>query len=88
MDYRGSCDLGVSLPSESFDWLDFVRAVYVCHQLESPIRRYAGITTMNYIRLLTSDSEDVDLFKGMYSQLSRGLSVLFFVCSSSSAMLS
>lgn len=88
MDYRGTYDLGVSLPSESFDWLEFVRAVYVCQQLESPIRRYAGIQTMHYIRSLTSDSNDVDIFKGTYRQLSRSLSVLFPVCSSSSAMLS
>lgn len=88
MDYRGRYDLGVILSSESFDWLDFVRAVYVCQQLESPIRRYAGTQTMHYIRSLISDSEDMDLFNGMYRLLSRSLSVLFSVCSSSSAILS
>lgn len=53
------------LATENCDWLDFVRAVYVCQKLELAIQRYASPTIIQYIQSISSDVENIDIFKGM-----------------------
>lgn len=60
-----SCRLTEKLSTESFGWLDFVRAVYVCQKLEQAIRLYASPEIIDYINMLSSNIDKMDLFKGV-----------------------